>query len=72
MRADVAEVRDPLQEKLLSGQAEVAEEAVRLLNEDPDKARNYLTRTSHEACEEITESYWNLGDLLWTKYDEKW
>ena len=72
MRDDVAEVRDPLQEKYLARQAEVDEEAVRLLEKDPAEARAYLTGVSGESCEEVTEAYWNLGDLLWTKYDEKW
>ena len=31
-----------------------------------------LTGISNDACEEATEAYWNLGDLLWSKYDEKW
>jgi dipeptidase len=72
MRHDVAEVRDPLQEKFLSRQKEIAEEAVGLLEKNPAKARAYLTGISKDACEEVTAAYWNLGDLLWSKYDEKW
>lgn len=72
MRKDVAAVRDPLQERLLSDQAGVAETAVKLLNESAEKGRQYLTRTTFEACAEVTQAYWNLGDLLWTKYDEQW
>lgn len=72
MRTDVAEVRDPLQEKLLAAQAEVAATAKKLFAEDPAKARAYLTRQTRQACAEATQAYWNLGDLLWTKYDEKW
>lgn len=72
MRVDVAAVRNPLQEKLLAAQQEIAATAGKLLEEDPAKARAYLTRTTREACSEATAAYWNLGDLLWTKYDEKW
>ena len=72
MRVDVAEVRNPLQEKFLSAQEEVASTATKLLAEDPDRGRAYLTLQSRRACAEVTQSYWNLGDLLWTKYDEKW
>ena len=72
MRADVAEVRDPLQEKFLANQKDIETTAGKLFAEDPAKARAYLTQKTREACCEITESYWNLGDLLWTKYDEKW
>jgi dipeptidase len=72
MRVDVAEVRDPLQEKLLAAQQEIAAEAARLLAEDPAKARAYLTQKTRDACSEATQAYWNLGDLLWAKYDEAW
>jgi dipeptidase len=72
MRRDVAEVRDPLQEKLVAAQPEIAEQAAKLLADDPAKARALLTRTTGEACREATAAYWNLGDLLWTKYDEQW
>jgi dipeptidase len=72
MRKDVAAVRDPLEEKFLSAQKETAEEAVRLFGENPEEAREFLTRKSLEACTEATSAYWNLGDLLWTKYDEMW
>ena len=47
-------------------------EAKRLIEENPRELRPYLTRISNESCRETTEAYWKLGDLLWTKYDEKW
>ncbi len=72
MRVDVAKVRDPIQKQLLADQKAVAERASKLLNESPAKARAFLTETTHAACRKATEAYWNLGDLLWTKYDEKW
>ncbi len=72
MRKDVAAVREPLQEKFLTAQKEIAGTAARLLQEDPSKAREYLTRITADACVETTQAYWNLGDLLWTKYNELW
>jgi len=72
MRKDVAAVRDPLQEKYLAAQDEIARRAIELLKEDPAKARAYLTQKTREACRATTDAYWNLGDLLWTKYDEMW
>lgn len=72
MRKDVAAVRDPLQEKFLAAQSEITETAVELLDEKPEAARKYLTQVTAKACMEATNAYWNLGDLLWTKYDEKW
>jgi dipeptidase len=72
MRRDVAEVRDPMQEKLLGAQADVAATYAKLNAENPAKARAYLTNESRKACLEAVDAYWNLGDSLWTKYDEKW
>lgn len=73
MRNDVAGVRNPLQEKWLSGQKAVDEEAVAILEKQGEaKLRAFLTKRSGDACREAAEAYWNLGDLLWTKYDEKW
>ncbi|MHB8902243.1 MAG: dipeptidase [Thermoguttaceae bacterium] len=73
MRKDVAQVRDPLQEKWLAGQAAIDREAASMLKEKGEQAlRAFLTARSRDACLEATEAYWNLGDLLWTKYDEKW
>lgn len=72
MRHDVSAVRDPLQEKLLSNQKQVDERASELFPQDADAARVYLEEVTAEACAEVVEAYWSLGDLLWTKYDEKW
>ena len=71
MRVDVAEIRNPLQEKFLAAQEEIATTAVKLQQESPAKARAYLTQKTRAMCSEATQAYWNLGDLLWTKYDEK-
>jgi len=73
MRADVAEIRDPLQEGFLSARQEVAETVSTLLAEEGiEAARAYLTQVSQDACERAVEAYWVLGDHLWSKYDEKW
>ena len=72
MRRDVAEVRDPLEEKYLAAQPDVAATYKKLFADDPFKARAYLTDESRKACLEAVDSYWDLGDKLWTKYDEKW
>ncbi len=72
MRRDVAAVRDPLQEKFLAAQPKVAKRASKLFQNDPEKASAYLTRVTRDACLETTGAYWNLGDLLWTRYDEQW
>jgi dipeptidase len=72
MRRDVAEIRDPMQEKYFTAQKNVEAAARKLFAESPAKARAYLTGESRKCCQEAVEAYWNLGDSLWTKYDEKW
>ncbi|MEN6458770.1 MAG: C69 family dipeptidase [Thermoguttaceae bacterium] len=72
MRADVAAVRSPLQDGLLVEQTAVAEKAVRLLKDDPAKARAFLTEQTAASARKALEAYSNLGALLWTKYDEQW
>jgi hypothetical protein len=56
----------------LAAQQEIAEKAAALLEQSPAKGRGYLTEQTQQACNEATQAYWNLGDLLWTKYDEQW
>jgi dipeptidase len=73
MRKDVAAVRDPMQEQFLAAQQDIAARAAALIKEKgPAAARDFLTRQSCASCARATEAYWRLGDLLWTKYDEKW
>jgi len=72
MRIDVAEVRDPLQKGFLAEQKSVAATAGELLRKDPAKARAFLTEKTAQACQKTTQAYWNLGDRLWSKYDEQW
>jgi dipeptidase len=71
MRHDVAAVWGPMQKELFDNQDAVEKEALRLLKEDPEKAREYLTEYGVEWGEKVTERAWRLGDELWTKYDEK-
>jgi dipeptidase len=73
MRHDVAEVRDPLQEKYFNLQPDVDDRVTQMLAAgNIDGAIRHLTNLSTYACNEVTDAYWELGDLLWTKYDEKW
>ena len=73
MRTDVAGVRDPLQKEFMEQTAKLDAEAKALFDKKKDrKARKLLTKFVAQACGKVTEAYWNLGDLLWTKYDEKW
>ena len=72
MRKDVARLRDPLQKRLLADRKKVEKKAAELARKDPARARELLTGFTRKACAEVVEAYWKLGDLLWTRYDEKW
>ena len=73
MRRDVAEVRDPLQEKYFNLQPDVDDRVTQMLAAgNIDGAIRHLTNLSAYACNEVTDAYWELGDHLWTTYDEKW
>ena len=71
-RKDVARVRDALQQGFLARQKGVEQKALALHRRNPAAARAFLTRQTHQACKKTVAAYWKLGDLLWTKYDEKW
>ncbi len=71
MRHDVRNVWDPIQKQLFSDQREIEKQALQLLKEDPKKARAFLTIYSMKWGERIISDAWDLGDFLWTKYDEK-
>ena len=72
MRADVARVRDHMQQQMLAQQKEVDETATKLFGKSPRKGRKYLTSYVNKACRSVVDAYWKLGDQLWTRYDEKW
>lgn len=71
MRKDVESLWKPLQAELFARQKKVEDEALKLFQEDPEKARTFLTRYSIHWGEKVVQKCWELGDFLWTKYDEK-
>lgn len=71
MRHDVAEVRDRLQKEALANQIKIEEEAIHLYEKDPAEAIAFLTAYSDEFCQKIVAAYWELGDALWVKYQDK-
>jgi dipeptidase len=71
MRHDVERVLGPLQKQMLDQQSATEQEALRLHRSSPARAIEYLTRYSGTWAERGVKEGWKLGDLLWTKYDEK-
>jgi len=72
MRYDVNEVWDSWQEDLFDGQAAFEEQALELYKRGKkEDLVNYLTGHTMEWGDKVVDKAWELGDLLWTKYDEK-
>ena len=39
-----------------------------LYKQDPAKAREYLTKYSHDMANGAVDAYWKLAEDLWSKY----
>ena len=71
MRRDIARVLGPLQGQMFRQQGATEQEALRLYRLAPARSVEYLTRYTSTWAERGVAEGWRLGDLLWTKYDEK-
>ena len=71
MRHDVQPVWEKMQQELFSSQSAVEAKGTELLKQDPAQAREYLTGYGIKWGNRVVEKAWELGDLLWTKYDEQ-
>jgi dipeptidase len=70
MRHDVRDVWDPWQKELFENQAALENEALELYKKDPKSAADFLTKNFNKWGIKVNERAWQLGDDLWTKYDE--
>ncbi len=71
MHKDIDEVWVPWQKELFEKQKEIDEKAKEKLESDRQEAIEYLTGYSNKWGNKVVEKAWELGDNLWTKYDEK-
>ena len=72
MRYDVNGVWDSWQKELFDGQAAFEEQALELYKKGKkEELINYLTGHTMEWGDKVVEKAWELGDMLWTRYDEK-
>jgi len=71
MRYDVREVWDPWQDELFTQQVSIESEALELYKNNPESAETFLTKYFNHWGNKVVERAWQLGDELWTKYDEK-
>ncbi|MDF1574423.1 MAG: C69 family dipeptidase [Bacteroidales bacterium] len=72
MRYDVNEVWDQWQSELFVGQASFEKQALELHRKgEREELINYLTSHTMDWGNRVVEKAWELGDMLWTRYDEK-
>ncbi|MCK5170001.1 MAG: C69 family dipeptidase [Bacteroidales bacterium] len=72
MHHDVDAVWNPMQKELFENQKLFEEEASKLYDENkPQKTIEYLTKYTKNWGVKVVDKAWELGDFLWTKYDEK-
>lgn len=71
-RHDVDAVWNPWQNELFQNQKTTEEAALKLYHaKKPQKTIQYLTKYSNDWGIKVVDKAWELGDFLWTKYDEK-
>lgn len=71
MRYDVEAVWNPWQKELFMNQKNIEEEALKLYEPGkPDKTITFLTDYTNKWGHKVVNKAWELGDFLWTKYDE--
>ena len=72
MRYDVNGVWDSWQDELFDGQTAFENQALELYKRGKrEELTNYLTGHTMEWGDRVVEKAWELGDMLWTRYDEK-
>ncbi|MFW6202675.1 MAG: dipeptidase [Marinilabilia sp.] len=68
MRHDVDSVMVPLQQEIFESQRQAEREAMSMRTKH---TIDHLTRFTNKWGNRVVDEAWNLGDFLWTKYDEK-
>lgn len=71
MSGDIERVWRDIEERTFTSQAAVETEALRLYRQDPEKARQYLTRYCDETASKAVEAYWKLFGELMVKYSAR-
>jgi len=71
MIGTIEAVWSPIEEKVFADQKKVEAEAMALYKKNPTEAKAFLTRYSLDLANQAIDAYWQLGDDLWSKYNNK-
>lgn len=69
MRHDLDEVWEPMQKEIIQRASDTEREVMQMDSQIDRKT--YLSQFTISWGEHVVKTAWKLGDLLWTKYDEK-
>ena len=65
------EVWRPIEEEAFLQQVTIEEEALRLHASDPAAAEEFLTRYCLDLANRTVDRYWELGDHIWARYNNR-
>ena len=68
---DIEEAWKAIEDTCFANQQKIEEEALALYQKNPKKAKEFLTKYSHEIANNAVAAYWQLGDDLWSKYTRR-
>ncbi len=71
MHKDVDAVFNPMQQEIFDKTAQFEKEVLELYTKNPKKAQDKLTEYTMLWGNKVVDAAWQLGNDLWTKYDEK-
>jgi dipeptidase len=71
MRHDIDAVWQPWQKELFNNQKTIEDQAMQIYKKKPKKVRGFLTQYSLKWGDKVVDKAWQMGDDIWTKYDEK-
>ncbi|MFG1691184.1 dipeptidase [Gemmatimonadota bacterium] len=71
MRGVLQEVWEPIEEEAFARQASLEEEALRIYRQDPSRLEAFLTEYCHGLANRTVERYWQLGDRLWVRFNNR-
>jgi dipeptidase len=71
MRVEVDSVRLEIENRGFRMQSQIETMALKLYQQNPQQARDFLTQNTLKWGNEIVAAYWKLGDYLWSKYTGK-
>lgn len=71
MHKDLDAVWEPMQKEMFDNQNQFESEVLKLYRQDKAAAASRLTEYTFEWGMKTFHKAWELGDFLWTKYDEK-